>query len=76
MVSTETLQQMMEDAKELSTSQHNLILNRIEHLEKRLDEKIVPLEESSKEWQKYKHYIVAVATIISVVASCGVQILF
>jgi len=68
MMSLETLAQMFEDNKKLSTLEHTIILNKIDHIEKRFGDKIVILEKSSNEFQTYKNYIIGIVILISFVA--------
>ena len=83
MASIETLEQMFRDNKELSIIQHQSIIEKIDNishevikLEKKFDCKIVELEESSKEFQSWKNYVIAIIVIIGFITPVVAQYLF
>jgi len=76
MSSLETLEQLIHDNEKLTTMQHEHILDRIDRLEKKFDEKIVILDKGNYEFQAWKNYIVGVVTIVSIMVSLGFQYLF
>jgi hypothetical protein len=73
--SLETLQQMFEDNKILSTTEHNAIINRIDNIDKKFSEKICDLEKSSDEFQAWKSYAIAIVALISFFVPIGLYAL-
>ncbi len=83
MASLETIEQMFSDGKELSITQHNVLLEKIsgvsdkvDHIEKKFDMKIDELEKSSNEFQTWKNYIIAIIILIGFVTPVVAQYLF
>ncbi len=76
MPSFETLEQLIHDNEKLTTIQHEYILDRIERLEKKFDEKIVVLDKGNYEFQTWKNYIIGVVAVVSIIISLGSQYLF
>ena len=64
----EHIEQRFKDNEKLSSTEHKLILNKIDNIDKRFSEKIGILEKSSKEFQTYKNYIIGIVILISFVA--------
>lgn len=64
----EHIEQRFRDNEKLSSTEHKLILNKIDNIDKRFSEKIGLLEKSSKEFQTYKNYIIGIVILISFVA--------
>lgn len=62
------IEQRFKDNEKLSSTEHKLILNKIDNIDKRFGEKIVLLEKSAKEFQTYKNYIIGIVILISFVA--------
>jgi hypothetical protein len=76
MASLETLEQRLNDNEKLSTTEHKIIIEKIEHIEQRFSEKIIVLEKSSDEFQVWKSYSIAVVAIITFAVPLALYILF
>lgn len=76
MTTLETIERIIHDNEKLSTVEHGYILDRIERLEKKFDEKIVVLDKNAYEFQAWKNYIIGIIAVISIAVSITSQYLF
>lgn len=83
MLSNESIEILLNNAKELSIVQHESIIDKIDNiinkvdiLEKKFDIKITELEHSSIEFQTWKNYIIAFIVIIGFITPVLGQYLF